>query len=118
LREKKEFPKYRYLAESIIPSTMQFTTLSVALFAALASANSHHAQHFHHRRGLNDSGVSTTLTVYTTSIHTITSCAATVTDCPARNSASAGAVVTDVIALTTVSNEAEDLRLQMINIYF
>jgi hypothetical protein len=107
LREKKEFPKYRYLAELIIPSTMQFTTLSVALFAALASASTHHAQHFHHRRGLNDSGVSTTLTVYTTSIHTITSCAATVTDCPARNSASAGAVVTDVIALTTVSNEAE-----------
>ena len=88
---------------------MQFTTLSVAFFAALASAhNLHHAaQHFHHRRGINststDSGESTTLTIYSTQIHTITSCAASITDCPARHSESTSEmVVTDTIALTTV----------------
>jgi hypothetical protein len=89
--------------------TMQFTTLSVAFFAALASAHNlnHAAQHFHHRRGMNasstDSGVSTTLTVYQTQIRTITSCAATVTNCPARASESTSEmVVTDTIAVTTV----------------
>lgn len=81
---------------------MQFTTLSVALFAALTSAHAHHPQHFHNRRQYNGTsaagGESTTLTVFATHIHTVTSCAATVTDCPART---APVVVTDVIALTT-----------------
>ena len=88
---------------------MQFTALSVAFFAALASAHNinHAAQHFHPRRGLNasstDSGPSTTLTIYTTSVHTITSCAASITDCPARASESTSEmVVTDTIVLTTV----------------
>jgi hypothetical protein len=79
------------------------TTLSVAFFAALASAHAHHPQHFHHRRQYNTTsaagGELTTLTVLATHIHTVTSCAATVTDCPARTSP---VVVTDVIALTTV----------------
>jgi hypothetical protein len=85
---------------------MQFTTLSVAFFAALATAHAHNPHHFHHRRQLNGtgtsaaSGESTTLTIYTTVVHTETSCAPTVTDCPA---ATGGVVlVTDVIAITTV----------------
>jgi len=40
---------------------------------------------------------STISTVYTTSVYTITSCAATVTDCPAR----IGSVTTDIISLYT-----------------
>lgn len=69
--------------------TMQLTTtLSVGLLAALASASQHVPQHFHHRRQYNTSVPSTTLTVYATEVYTITSCAATVTDCPARASES------------------------------
>ena len=83
---------------------MQFTTLSVAFFAALATAYKHAPAHFHHRRAMNESGLSTTLTVFSTQIHTITSCAASITDCPARASESTSEmVVTDIIALTTVS---------------
>jgi hypothetical protein len=45
---------------------------------------------------------STTLTVYATSIYTINSCAASITNCPARASESTSEiVVTDVITLTT-----------------
>lgn len=81
---------------------MQFTTLSVAFLASMASAHQYAPNHFHHRRQLNSTGLSTTLTVYATSIYTITSCAASITDCPARPSASTSEmVVTDVIALTT-----------------
>jgi len=44
----------------------------------------------------------TTLTIYTTTVHTVTSCAASITNCPARASGSSGEiVVTDTIALTT-----------------
>ncbi|KUI56008.1 Endochitinase A [Cytospora mali] len=39
----------------------------------------------------------TTSTVYSTSVYTITSCAATVTDCPAR----VGSVTTEIIAIST-----------------
>jgi hypothetical protein len=87
---------------------MHFTTLSVAWFAALASAYSHPQHvHFHPRRQYNsssiDSAASTTLTVFSTSVYTITSCAASITDCPARPAeATSESVVTDVIALTTV----------------
>ena len=85
---------------------MQFTTLSVAFFAALASAHNlqQAAQHFHPRRHLNststNSGESATLTLFSTQIRTITGCVASVTDCPARSSG--GLVVTDTIAVTTV----------------
>jgi hypothetical protein len=88
---------------------MQLTALSVAFFAALAAANEHGPQNFHHRRGLNDSGTSTTLTVYQTQIYTITRCAASITDCPDRASESTSeVVVTDVIAITTASNDSSD----------
>ena len=88
---------------------MQFTTLSVAFFAALASAHNlnHAAQHFHHRRGLNAtssySGASTTIVVYDTITRTKTSCAATITNCPARHSESTSEMlVTETVAVTTV----------------
>jgi len=86
---------------------MQFTTLSVAFFAALASAHQHGPHHFHHRRGLNGTaGPSTTMTVYATSVHTITSCAATITDCPARpTEATSEMVVTETVAEYTVSRK-------------
>jgi len=110
LRERKKISTNLRIDLHHIYLTMQFTTLSVAFFAALASAhNLHGAQHFHHRRAYNtssmDSGESTTLTVYSTQIHTITSCAASITDCPARASESTSEmVVTDVITLATVSS--------------
>lgn len=81
---------------------MQFT-VSVALFAALASASHHIPQHFHHRRQYNTTVPQTTLTVFATSVHTITSCAASITDCPARASESTSEqVVTDTIEVFTV----------------
>jgi len=87
---------------------MQYTIASVALFTALASATQHTPQHFHHRRQLNGTEPQTTLTVTATSVHTITSCAATVTNCPAKNQQSAGVVVTEVVTIaTTVCPVAE-----------
>lgn len=82
---------------------MQFATASVALFAALATAHQHIPQHFHHRRQYNTTAPQTTLTVFATSVHTITSCAASITDCPARASESTSElVVTDTIEIFTV----------------
>lgn len=84
---------------------MQFKTLSAAaLFLGLASAYSH-PRHFHHRRALNSTvpaGPSTTLTVIATEVHTITSCAVTVTDCPAHpEQATSEFVVTETRTLAT-----------------
>ncbi len=82
---------------------MQFSTLSVAFFAALATAHQHAPQHFHQKRQYNTTAPQTTLTVFATSVYTITSCAASITDCPARTAeATSEAVVTSVVALTTV----------------
>ncbi len=83
---------------------MQFLKPSAIFFASIAVAvaeHQHGMQHFH-RRQMNStsSDISTTLTVYQTVVHTITSCAPTITNCPARSSAGAG-VITDVIVLTT-----------------
>jgi hypothetical protein len=81
---------------------MQLTTLSVAFFAGLAYAHQHAPHHFHNRRQLNTTAEQTTLTVYATSIYTVTSCAASITNCPARASGSTSEIiVTDVIQLTT-----------------
>lgn len=82
---------------------MQFSTLAVALFAALATARSHGHQHFQHRRAFNESSSAvdlTTLTVQVTSTHTVIGCAQNVTDCPARE-ATAVRTVTEVVDLTT-----------------
>lgn len=87
---------------------MQFSTLAVALFAALATARSHGHPRFQHRRGLNESTAIesstavdlTTLTVQITSTHTVIGCAQNVTSCPARD-ATAIRTVTEVVDLTT-----------------
>ncbi|KFY47968.1 hypothetical protein V496_10364 [Pseudogymnoascus sp. VKM F-4515 (FW-2607)] len=82
---------------------MQFSTLAVALFAALATARSHGHPRFQHRRGFNESSSAvdlTTLTVQITSTHTVIGCAQNITDCPARE-ATAVRTVTEVVDLTT-----------------
>ncbi|KAL5091970.1 hypothetical protein Trisim1_002361 [Trichoderma cf. simile WF8] len=92
------------------------------LFAGLASASSP-IRHLHFPRSNTttaavDDAAPTTLTVIATSVHTVISCAPTVTNCPARlNSTGAGSlpesarstvVVTDTIVLaTTVCPVAE-----------
>ncbi|KAG4442262.1 hypothetical protein IFR05_002253 [Cadophora sp. M221] len=87
---------------------MQFTAVaSLGLFAAVASASQHVPQHFHQRRQYNASVPSTTLTVYATEVYTITSCAATVTDCPADQSTSEQVITSTVAAYTTVCPVAE-----------
>ncbi len=85
---------------------MQFTTLSVAFFAAWATAHQHAAQHFHPRRQANssttDAVAQTTLTVFAEVTHTITSCAATITNCPAGHPEATNViVVTDTITVDT-----------------
>ena len=84
---------------------MQFSKLSVVFFAALASASNGHFHGRHHHFGRrqygNETGISgprmTTSTVYETQTFTITSCAPTVTDCPAESTK----VVTSVVAVST-----------------
>ncbi|TDZ39659.1 hypothetical protein C8035_v005456 [Colletotrichum spinosum] len=89
---------------------MKSAVAAVGLLASLASAASHQPRHFHWRRDNSTVPVSapagyTTLTVEVTEIATVTSCAPTVTDCPAR-SANASAtdlstyIVTNVVVLT------------------
>ncbi|TDZ17483.1 hypothetical protein Cob_v009666 [Colletotrichum orbiculare MAFF 240422] len=89
---------------------MKSAVAAVGLLASLASAASHQPRHFHWRRDNSTVPVSapagyTTLTVEITEIATVTSCAPTVTDCPAR-SANASAtdlstyIVTNVVVLT------------------
>ncbi|KAH8157342.1 hypothetical protein CIB48_g10899, partial [Xylaria polymorpha] len=85
---------------------MKSTTVAFGLFAGLTSAYNHHARHVHApylRRNETAAAPSTTLTVAITSVHTITSCAPTITNCPANAGNSTGPVtVTEVIDLTTV----------------
>lgn len=84
---------------------MKSATVAFGLFAGLASAFNHHARHMHApylRRNDTAPAPSTTLTVAITSVHTITSCAPTITNCPANAGNSSGPVtVTEVIDLTT-----------------
>ncbi|KAJ8123059.1 hypothetical protein ONZ43_g896 [Nemania bipapillata] len=84
---------------------MKSATVAFGLFAGLASAYNHHARHIHApfvRRNETAAAPSTTLTVAITSVHTITSCAPTITNCPAHVGNSTGPVtVTEVIDLTT-----------------
>lgn len=87
---------------------MHFTAVaSLGLFAAVASASQHVPQHFHQRRQYNSSVPSTTLTVYATNVYTVTSCAASVTDCPADQSTSEQVITSTVAAYTTVCPIAE-----------
>ncbi|OAA46331.1 hypothetical protein NOR_03084 [Metarhizium rileyi] len=79
---------------------MKSTVATLGMLAAVASAFTPGRQHMHFPRANTTSVDSlTTLTVKTTQIRTITSCAPTVTNCPAR---STGAVVTDTIVLTEI----------------
>jgi hypothetical protein len=87
---------------------MQYTTLSLAFFAALATAHQKAPRHFHQQRQLNsstnpDAGAQTTLTVFAEVTHTVTSCAASITNCPAGHpEATSVMVVTDTITVDTV----------------
>jgi len=82
-----------------------FRKLSVAFIAALAAAgeaHNHLGHHYHRRQYGNEtagpvSASMTTSTVYSTQEITITSCAPTVTNCPAESTT----VVTSVIAVST-----------------
>ncbi|KAI1497433.1 hypothetical protein F5X99DRAFT_22239 [Biscogniauxia marginata] len=99
---------------------MKSTTVALGLLSGLASASYNHPRHFHNpywRRnetapdGYPVAGPSTTLTVAVTSLHTITSCAPTVTNCPATASGNSTvpAVVTEVIQLTTTVCPVSDV---------
>ena len=99
---------------------MKTSAIATGLFAALASASYQHPHHFHYRRDNTttvDNGPSTTLTVITTQVETITSCAPTVTNCPADPSDIATlpeseketAVVTNTVALTTTVCPVSDV---------
>lgn len=84
---------------------MKSATVAFGLFAGMASASyNQHPRHFHNPywRRNETNAASTTLTVAVTTVHTITSCAPTITNCPANSGNSTGpAVVTEVIDLTT-----------------
>ncbi|MCJ1380573.1 hypothetical protein MMC17_003681 [Xylographa soralifera] len=85
----------------------RFSVLLVAGLVALSQATSHnnHA-HLHHRRQTNGTSsagdVLVTSTVYTTQEITITSCASTVTDCPAEESTHTTVTTVTVAAYTTI----------------
>ncbi|RYO95796.1 hypothetical protein DL765_011758 [Monosporascus sp. GIB2] len=80
---------------------MKSTSIAFGLLGGLASAEYHHPRHFHtfYARNETTAAPSTTLTVQITQVHTITSCAPTVTNCPIKNGTEA--VVTEVVDLTT-----------------
>jgi hypothetical protein len=67
-----------------IPQNLKMKASVLSLVAVAAAASAY-------------SNSSTTSTVYTTSVYTVTSCAPTVTDCPAKM----GSVTTDIISLYT-----------------
>lgn len=85
---------------------MKSTITAVGMLAAVASAYSP-VRHLHFPRG-NGTENLTTLTVKTTQIHTVTSCAPTITNCPADATGIANLpedqkttmVVTDTVVLT------------------
>jgi hypothetical protein len=84
---------------------------AVATLGMVAAANAYsYPRHMHYRRDNGTDYGMTTLTVVTTEVHTITSCAPTVTNCPARDQTTAldqlpetdktVVVVTDTVVLT------------------
>ena len=88
---------------------MRSAIATIGMLAAAASAYSS-PRHLHFPRdNSTDPAQQTTLTVVATQIHTITSCAPTVTDCPADKTAIASlpesakstVVVTDTVVLST-----------------
>ncbi|CAF3481467.1 hypothetical protein SNK03_012576 [Fusarium graminearum] len=63
---------------------MKSVVASIGMIAAVANAYQF-PQHAHYRRDYNGTDSQTTLTVKTTVVETITSCAPTVTNCPSRD---------------------------------
>ncbi|UZP42570.1 hypothetical protein NXS19_010386 [Fusarium pseudograminearum] len=63
---------------------MKSVVASIGMIAAVANAYQF-PQHAHYRRDYNGTDAQTTLTVKTTVVETITSCAPTVTNCPSRD---------------------------------
>ncbi|RYP06302.1 hypothetical protein DL764_003229 [Monosporascus ibericus] len=96
---------------------MKSTSIAFGLLSGLASAEYHHPRHFHtfYARNATTAYPSTTLTVEVTQVHTITSCAPTITNCPIKNGTEA--VVTEVVDLTTTVcpvTEAEGIASSVI----
>jgi hypothetical protein len=88
------------------------STIAVGLLAGLASAAYHQPRHFGSHQEFakrNGTEASTTLTVDVTSVYTVTSCAATVTNCPARNNTSAFATLPSSALTTAVVTEVVDI---------
>ncbi|KAJ4142501.1 hypothetical protein NW754_009943 [Fusarium falciforme] len=88
---------------------MKSVIANLGMFAAVANAYSY-PRHMHFRRDNGTDDALTTLTVLTTEVHTITSCAPTVTNCPARDQTALDElpetdkttyVVTNTVLLTT-----------------
>ncbi|KAK2016316.1 hypothetical protein LZ32DRAFT_96334 [Colletotrichum eremochloae] len=87
---------------------MKSTIAAIGLLASLASASAHQPRHFHWRRDNSTEPASmTTLTVQVTEVATVTSCAPTITNCPARSANLSASdlhtyVVTNTVVLTEV----------------
>ncbi|KAJ4308576.1 hypothetical protein N0V84_012017 [Fusarium piperis] len=88
---------------------MKSVIANIGMFAAVANAYSY-PRHMHFRRDNGTDDALTTLTVLTTEVQTITSCAPTVTNCPARDQTALDElpetdkttyVVTNTVLLTT-----------------
>ncbi|RSL42864.1 hypothetical protein CEP53_011974 [Fusarium sp. AF-6] len=88
---------------------MKSVIANLGMFAAVANAYSY-PRHMHFRRDNGTDDALTTLTVLTTEVQTITSCAPTVTNCPARDQTAMDElpetdkttyVVTNTVLLTT-----------------
>ncbi|RSL47558.1 hypothetical protein CEP54_013347 [Fusarium duplospermum] len=88
---------------------MKSVIANLGMFAAVANAYSY-PRHMHFRRDNGTDDALTTLTVLTTEVQTITSCAPTVTNCPARDQTAMEElpetdkttyVVTNTVLLTT-----------------
>ncbi|KAK1596619.1 uncharacterized protein LY79DRAFT_481836, partial [Colletotrichum navitas] len=103
---------------------MKSTIAAVGLLASLASASAHQPRHFHWRRDNSTASAGfTTLTVQITEVATVTSCAPTITNCPARSATLSASdlhtyVVTNTVVLTeTVCpvTEAASISKSLVN---
>ncbi|KAF4777197.1 hypothetical protein CPAR01_02544 [Colletotrichum paranaense] len=87
---------------------MKSSIAAVGLMASLASASAYQPRHFHWRRDNTTAPAGyTTLTVEVTEVATVTSCAPTITNCPARSATLSASdlstyVVTNTVVLTEV----------------
>ncbi|KAK1625665.1 hypothetical protein BDP81DRAFT_281116, partial [Colletotrichum phormii] len=87
---------------------MKSCIAAVGLMASLASASAHQPRHFHWRRDNSTAPAGyTTLTVEVNEVATVTSCAPTITNCPARSATLSASdlstyIVTNTVVLTEV----------------